>query len=87
MAENWKWAVGVSHTGSTLPTVEKGSQLTETTLVQRKGSGGGDSLGGLLAADMKDTCLEESQREGEYTGNSDSWNLFKKKELGDTALG
>lgn len=55
--------------------------------MQRKGSGGGDSLGGLLTAEMKDTCLEESQREGEYTGNSDSWNLFKKKELGDTALG
>lgn len=68
MAENWKWVVGVSHTGSTLATAEKGSTTHRDYFSTEKGGKMGETvLAGysLLTAEMKDTWLEESQREGE----------------------
>lgn len=68
MAENWKWVVGVSHTGSTLAIAEKGNTTQQDCFRTEKGGKVGETVlpgYSLLTAEMKDTWLEESQREGE----------------------
>lgn len=68
MAENWKWVIGVSHAGSTLATMENGNTTHWDYLSTEKGGKMEKTvLAGnlLLPAEMKNTCLEESQRKGE----------------------
>lgn len=76
--------------GSTLATVEKGNTHThQDYLSSEKGHKMGETfLAGdvLLAIEMKDTILEESQRKGEKISNSIRTSFFKKNDLGDTVL-